>query len=73
VVDFRDDAWDIAEAIGVGVFEARRVDLVYSGIVPPMACRLRCTVWHFDDYRWNMRCGGNVREMLIGNTYAERH
>lgn len=71
MVNSRDDAWDIAKAIGVGVFEARWVDLIYGCIVPPMACRLRCTVWHFDDSMEEMRGGGYVREMLLGNTYME--
>ena len=49
MIDFRDDARDIAEAIGIGVFKTCWVDLVDGGVVPPMACGLRCTVRHFED------------------------
>jgi len=46
VVNFGDNAWDVAKAIGVEVFETCWVDLVDGGVVPPMACRLRGTVRH---------------------------
>ena len=62
MVNSRDDAWDIAKAIGVGVFEARWVDLIYGGVVPTMACRLSCTVWHCDDGMGEVRCGGCERD-----------
>ena len=71
MVDFGDDAWNVAKAIGVGIFEACRVDLVYGGVVPPMACRLRRAVWHSDDGVEEMRSGGYEKEMLLGNTYME--
>ena len=57
VVNFRDDARDITEAIGVGVFKTCWVDRVDGRVVPPMACRLRCTVWHVEDGMAEMKCG----------------